>query len=198
MTAAMSLLRKLRAPSRLALGTLLLGGAVAGMASVTAFDVAMEATSTDEFCVSCHELRDNALAEFVGTPHHTNTSGFRAACKDCHVPRELGPKVWRKIRAATEVYHHLIGTIDTPEKYDAYRMTMARKTWASMEANDSRQCRYCHDEASWDLSSQSEKARRFHGPSLARGKTCIDCHKGLAHELPPGIRAMQLDEAGAP
>jgi nitrate/TMAO reductase-like tetraheme cytochrome c subunit len=96
--------------------------------------------------------------------------------------------MWRKIRAIGEVYHHFKGTIDTPEKYDAYRMTMASKTWAEMNASDSRECRYCHDESRWDLALQSEKARQYHSGALAKGKTCIDCHKGLAHKLPPGIR----------
>ena len=172
---------------RYALGTLVVVGAAVGALAVLGFDEAMEATSTDEFCVSCHELRDNALAEFVGTPHHTNKSGVRATCGDCHVPREFFPKVWRKVRAATEIYHHFKGTIDTPEKYEAYRMTMASKTWAGMNANDSRQCRYCHDDASWDLAAQSEKAQEYHVGPLTKGKTCIDCHKGIAHKLPGGI-----------
>jgi cytochrome c-type protein NapC len=180
--------RRVTVPSqRYALATLVAVGGILGAAAVVGFNASMEATNTDEFCVSCHELRDNALAEFEGTPHHTNKAGFRAGCGDCHVPRDFFPKVWRKIRAATEVYHHFKGTIDTPEKYDAYRMTMASKTWAGMNANDSRQCRYCHDEASWDLEVQSEKAQEYHVGPLANGKTCIDCHKGLAHKLPPGI-----------
>ena len=190
------MLDRLRSPSSIALGSLLAIGVTVGGIGVVGFDATMEATSTDEFCVSCHELNDNALAEFIGTPHHTNATGVQVQCKDCHVPREFGPKIVRKVRAVTEVYHHLIGTIDTPEKYDAYRMTMAQKAWASMEANDSRQCRYCHDESSWDLSLQSEKAQQYHNGSLARGKTCIDCHKGLAHRLPPGVRADEFLDAG--
>jgi cytochrome c-type protein NapC len=66
-------------------------------------------------------------------------------------------------------------------------MTMASKTWAGMNANDSRQCRYCHDDEAWDLELQSEKARQFHEQPLTNGKTCIDCHKGIAHKLPEGI-----------
>jgi nitrate/TMAO reductase-like tetraheme cytochrome c subunit len=185
------LLRTLRAPSRYSLGILLAVGLVLGVVGVVGFEWTMAATNTNEFCVSCHELRDNALAEFIGTPHHTNQSGVQATCGDCHVPHEFLPKMWRKIRSAAEVYHHFKGTVDTSEKYDAYRMTMARKTWASMHANDSRQCRYCHDEASWDLERQSEKAREYHSSARSNGKTCIACHKGLAHELPPGIREDQ-------
>jgi cytochrome c-type protein NapC len=161
---------------------------VLGVVGLLSFDFALHATNTDAFCVSCHELRDNALVEFVGTPHHTNATGKVAGCPDCHVPKEFVPKMIRKVRAAGEVYHHLIGTIDTPEKYDAYRMTMATKTWAYMTERDSRECRNCHDEARWDLSMQSEKAREYHSEALSRGKTCISCHKGLAHKLPPGIQ----------
>ncbi len=158
-----------------------------GAVGVIGFDASMEATSTDAFCVSCHELEENALAEFVGTPHHTNATGKVATCADCHVPKEFVPKMVRKVRAVTEIYHHLAGTIDTPEKYDEHRMWMATKTWAYMNDRDSRECRNCHDEAAWDLSLQSEKARDYHSEALSRGKTCIDCHKGLAHDLPEGI-----------
>ena len=38
-----------------------------GAIGVLAFDFTMQATNTDEFCVSCHELRDNALA-LTGPP----------------------------------------------------------------------------------------------------------------------------------
>jgi cytochrome c-type protein NapC len=173
--------------SRFALGTLVFAGLLLGAAAVIGFEASMAATGTDEFCVSCHELRDNALEEFIGTPHHTNASGKGAGCVDCHVPKEFVPKVIRKIAAVGEIYHHLLGTIDTREKYDEHRMWMATRTWAFMNERDSRECRNCHDEAAWDLELQSEKARRYHSEALSRGKTCIDCHKGLAHALPPDI-----------
>jgi cytochrome c-type protein NapC len=184
-----SILEKVTEPSsRHALGTLVLAGVLLGVVGVIGFDVSMEATSTDEFCLSCHELADNAGKEFEGTSHHTNSSGFRATCNDCHLPREFGPKMVRKMRAIGEIYHHLKGTIDTPEKYDEQRMWMATKTWAFMNENDSRECRNCHKQAAWDLELQSEKAQQYHAGALAKGKTCIDCHKGLAHKLPPDIR----------
>ena len=57
-----------------------------------------------------------------------------------------------------------------------------------MNESDSRECRYCHNTERWDLTVQSEKAQRYHAPALSNEKTCIDCHKGLAHKLPPGLR----------
>lgn len=182
-----TLWQKITSPSRYALGTLVAAGVLLGVVGVLGFDIAMHETSTEEFCVSCHELEENALAEFKGTSHDSNGSGVAATCGDCHVPNEFFPKVWRKIRAAGEVYHHVLGTISTPEKYDEHRMWMATKTWSYMNAVDSRECRNCHREDRWDLAAQSEKAQEYHSGSLARGKTCIDCHKGLAHKLPAGI-----------
>jgi nitrate/TMAO reductase-like tetraheme cytochrome c subunit len=38
--------------------------------------------------------------------------GKSAGCGEGHVPKEFGPKRWRKIRAVSEIDHHLKGTID--------------------------------------------------------------------------------------
>ena len=190
-----ALWQRLRSPtSRYALGTLLAAGLLLGVGGAFGFEHLMGATNTNDFCTSCHELAENAYREFQGTPHHTNPTGVTATCGDCHVPREFGPKMWRKMRAVGEVYHHFAGTISTPEKYDAHRMRMAQRTWDEMRENDSRACRYCHSENAWDLSLQSEKAQQFHSTALSHGKTCISCHKGLAHELPAGIRADSVPE----
>ena len=186
---ARNLYDKLTTPSsRYALGALVFVGVALGVLAVVGFDVTMAATNTNEFCLSCHELAENAGKEFEGTSHHTNASGLQATCSDCHVPHEFVPKMVRKIRAVGEVYHHLKGTIDTPEKYDEHRMWMATKTWEYMNARDSQECRNCHDGDAWKLELQSEKAKEYHDGPLAKGKTCIDCHKGIAHKLPPGIR----------
>ena len=174
--------------TRFALGTLVVVGGVAGIAAWLTFEEVMAATSSDEFCMTqCHEIADNSAAEYVGTTHHTNRLGVRVTCEDCHIPKEFFPKMWRKVRALNEIYHHMLGTIDTPEKFEAHRMRMATWTWAEMNESDSRECRNCHDAESWVLANQSEKAQRYHAPALSRGKTCIDCHKGLAHKLPEGI-----------
>ena len=76
-------------------------------------------------------------------------------------------------------------------------MWLASKTWAYMRATDSRECRNCHDQSSWHTALQSAKAQQYHTGALAKGKTCINCHKGLAHKPPPEIRANTvLDEGG--
>ena len=51
--------------------------------------------------------------------------------------------------------------------------------------NDSLECRNCHQYDSMDLTRQSPRAGQIHQQYLGTGqKTCIDCHKGIAHHLP--------------
>ena len=181
------LIHTLRRPSaRHSLGALLAVGLVVGAASVPTFTYVIHETSTDAFCLTCH-AQDIGL-EMEGRVHYDNGLGVRVSCYECHLPRAFWPKVIAKSKSGVkDVYHTLLGTIDTYEKFEAHRMHMATVTWAAMNENDSRECRYCHDESRWDLSAQTEKAQEYHSPALANGKTCIDCHKGMAHNLPEGI-----------
>ncbi len=175
-------LKGLFSPSnRYSVATLLCGGVVAGVAMVVAYEYTMTATSTDAFCTSCHEMRDNPGLMLIGTTHHMNESGVRPTCSDCHVPKEFGPKLIRKIQASREVWGAITGVIDTPEKYAAHRQTMKDREIARLRANDSQECRNCHDVDHMLASAQSPKARAFHKVLQAGKKTCIDCHAGLTH-----------------
>ena len=86
--------------------------------------------------------------------------------------------------ASKDVYHEIMGTIDTPEKYEALRWDMASRVWEKMKASDSRECRSCHEWDQMDLAEQDRSARNRHARAVDEGETCIDCHKGIAHEEP--------------
>jgi cytochrome c-type protein NapC len=54
-----------------------------------------------------------------------------------------------------------------------------------MKANNSLECRNCHEFEYMDFTRQSKRAADKHSTVLESGeKTCIDCHKGIAHKLP--------------
>ena len=182
-----------RSALTLAVGVLLFSVLVGG-AVIAAGAVTLHATSTDQFCVSCHELRDNALAEFKGTIHDKNRTGVRAGCADCHLPREFVPMMIRKVEAAREVWGHWTGYIDTPEKYEKARHAMAVREWTRMKKNDSQECRNCHNAQAADLEAQSENAQKRHAKARAEKITCIDCHFGIAHTEPdgPGPRELKI------
>lgn len=170
--------------TKLTIAILLFAGMAVGVVATTGFQYSITATSTEEFCISCHEMRENPYKESLLKPHKKNHSGVQATCSDCHLPREFIPKMERKIIALREVWHHIGGKLDTPEKYDEHRQQLAERVWRDMEANDSKACRDCHDIGRMDFSLQSQAAATTHPIVQASGMTCISCHKGIAHELP--------------
>jgi cytochrome c-type protein NapC len=147
-------------------------------------NTAMEATNKLEFCIGCHEMQDNVYQEYKKTIHFANRTGVRAICSDCHVPKDWVHKVWRKVNASRELWGKVTGAVDTKEKFEARRMEMASKEWERMKASDSRECRNCHSfEAMRELKEKQLIFER-HMKAKEQGKTCIDCHKGIAHFLP--------------
>ena len=156
---------------------------ILGAVLMSLFNYGLQATNTTEFCTSCHSMQTN-LKELKTTAHYSSASGVHAGCADCHVPKPFIPKMIAKVMAAKDVYHEIIGTIDTPEKYEKHRWEMANRVWDKMKATDSRECRSCHSFDRMDLSEQSKSARKRHDSAMEKGKTCIDCHKGIAHEEP--------------
>ena len=176
----------IRRPSvHYSLGFLTLGGFLMGIVFWGGFNTALELTNTETFCTGCHEMHDNVFQELKPTIHYTNRSGVRATCPDCHVPHRWTAKIARKMQASKEVWGKIFGTINTREKFLAHRHELAEREWARLGANDSLECRNCHSAESMDITRQSQRAVEAHERFLFTGeRTCIDCHKGIAHQLP--------------
>ena len=160
--------------------------AIFGVLAWGGFNWALEVTNTEQFCISCHEMEQTVYQEYKESIHFKNASGVKASCPDCHVPKSWGYKIIRKIKASNEILHKLLGTIDTPKKFETHRLEMAERVWADMKATDSRECRDCHSYNDMDLDEQKKRTRRKHDLKriAEKGETCIDCHQGIAHELP--------------
>lgn len=173
-----------RPPVHISLGVLTLGGFVAGVIFWGGFNTALEATNTEEFCIGCHEMQNNVYQELQETIHWSNRSGVRATCPDCHVPHNWTNKIARKMQASKEVWGKVFGTIDTREKFLEKRLELAQHEWARFSANNSLECRNCHDYNSMNWDVMSDKAKRFMKPAAERNQSCLDCHKGIAHHLP--------------
>jgi cytochrome c-type protein NapC len=185
----------LRRPStKYSLLALLIGGMVAGVLFWGGFNTAMEATNELEFCISCHEMRNTVYQEYKKTIHYQNRTGVRAICSDCHVPKDWTHKMLRKIQASGEVWGKLTGTIDTPEKFEAKRLELAQHEWDRMKASDSRECRNCHSFDGMNAELQKPRAQQPHSKATERKQTCIDCHKGIAHQKPKGMKDEEDEE----
>lgn len=152
---------------------------VSGIVFWGAFNTAMEATNSLEFCTTCHEMGDFVFPEYEKTIHYKNPVGVRAICSACHVPHPWFYKIIRKVQASNEVLNKILGTIGTPEKFNAHRLELAQHVWKVMKETDSRECRNCHSWTAMDLENQPPRARGMHTTAQKDGSTCIDCHKGI-------------------
>ncbi|MDO5091293.1 MAG: NapC/NirT family cytochrome c [Cardiobacteriaceae bacterium] len=160
-------------------------GMVLGAAGLYAMKWSLHATSTTEFCVSCHSM-SKPHEEWQASSHFFNKSGVRAGCADCHIPHDND---WNYLKTKItdglgDLIAEMRGTIPDDEAFEAKRGDMAKHVWAQMKANDSVTCRGCHTGEAMDIYSQSEKAQEKHAQMAENGETCIDCHRGLVH-FPP-------------
>jgi cytochrome c-type protein NapC len=182
MVAAWMVLR--RPSAKYSLLTLLVVGFALGVLFWGGFHTGLEMTNTEEFCIGCHEMRDNVFPEYKETIHYSNRTGVRATCPDCHVPRDWTHKMLRKAKASFELWGKLTGEIDTKEKFEKHRIVLATHEWERMKASGSRECLNCHNFDAMSGELQKQTPYKKHMKAKAEGKTCIDCHKGIAHHLP--------------
>lgn len=156
---------------------------VAGLVTAAAFTSTLEATNTTEFCTSCHSMQW-VTAEWKESVHYSNIQGIQAQCHDCHVPKQFGLKMHAKLMAAKDVWHEILGSIDSKEKFEAHRWAMANKVWAKLDSSYATTCVSCHKFEAMDFGEQDKTARRKHERAHAEGENCIACHTGVAHKKP--------------
>lgn len=173
----------LKPSNRIGLGVLVTLGFIAGAIAWQQFNNVMDATSTEEFCVSCHSM-ETPLEELKQTVHWSNNSGVRATCPDCHLPHDKTPKYARKMQASREVLAELSGKYNEEGSFEEHRAEMAEREWARFAANGSKECKNCHSYDRMNFEKMSKAAQKAMKPAAERNQSCIDCHKGIAHHLP--------------
>jgi cytochrome c-type protein NapC len=193
-------LHRLLVPAKCSMLRMLALGSIIGIVVWGALNTGMEYTNRSEFCLSCHEM-SIPYEELKKTVHFKNRSGAAAQCADCHVASSKTPtdymfKSFQKLMAARDVIGKITGIVDTPEKFEAHRLTMAKRVWARMEERDSKECRNCHDFKYMDPEKQKDRSVVKHEGAVEDGKTCIACHKGIAHK--PVHQALEQEAAAQP
>jgi len=117
-------------------------------------------------CQSCHTEQ---ASEFEASVHYINRSGVQAGCNNCHAGKQ-----------------HADGA-NTTKQIDKTRMDMAVSEWKRMISNNSKECNSCHSHMAMDLAKQEPLSVDSHEKSFDAGKTsCVECHQGISHYLPPG------------
>ena len=177
--------RKLTRPSaKWSVLALLGSGCILGLAIIIVPHAGIKLTSNTEFCVSCHAMQP-VYQEYKQSVHFKNASGVRAECRDCHIPPDVPGMLWRKLEAANDLYQNFIAhSIDTPEKFEAKRAELAKREWKRMKDNNSVGCRSCHNYEAMEHSKQHPEAAKQMSIAAKDNQSCVDCHKGIAHQLP--------------
>jgi len=175
----------------------LLGAIALGVMNYT-----LHATSTTEFCYSCHSHEQFIKPEYEASSHFSNAAGVRAECADCHLPHDSWfDYVWTKAVVSLDVIPEFMGKLETAEKYEAHRAEMAESVWREVKENDSAYCRSCHSLAAMNLDEQDRRTARRHAKADENNETCIDCHYGIVHVEPEGadeiMERLQDEFAGA-
>ncbi len=60
-------------------------GIIAGIIIILCFDRAVNATSTNNYCASCH-VHPQATSSWKKSVHYSTKSGYHVSCTECHLP----------------------------------------------------------------------------------------------------------------
>ena len=170
---------------------LILVGLVIGFVGTVGTQVAVAVTGSNEFCgTACHSHANFVYPEYKASVHGSNRTGVQAKCADCHIPHSYPAKLIYKTQAGIrDSIAEFRGTISTQEKFEARRWQLANQVWDEMKANNSANCRSCHNPEALSAEKQSEDAVKAHKKFAAGKATCIECHTGVAHQEPEEPKA---------
>lgn len=129
---------------------LVLAAFVIGMIFMAGGTKAVKATSSNEFCISCHDSPEFA-------PSFANLEHGKLSCIDCHSQGLVKDK--------TAGVGHMFTTIadkNAPNDYDSYTAKF-----------DSNKCITCHN---LDAESKTNYIRNRHNSYLRNDMSCASCH----------------------
>lgn len=120
--------------------------------------VGMSATSSNKFCISCHEMAPEAMTTQL-------TSHSKLSCVSCHAGEGVGNYLKYKVKIASFIFKHFTGHV--PDQI------------VTTSPIPSQVCESCHSNtrvvtATGDINIPHDK-------HLEQGITCTACHAGVSH-----------------
>lgn len=142
---------------------------------------AFQATSSNEFCISCHEMKRH-LTELEKSPHAVDKDKKPIKCVQCHLPYDVGP-TYVVVKTYLGVKDVLVHNFGDPEN-DFYR---AELQVSARKFIDDKACRSCHEDLmkttkDKPISLEGKLAHEAYlGKNGCTDKGCADCHHNMAH-----------------
>jgi len=159
---------------------------VIGLGIAATYLTVVDKTDTMTFCAdACHEMHATVYQEYTHTAHFKNAHGVVVTCADCHIPRNnwLATMTTKMTSGTGDLWHHIVDGDYDLKRFNAKRPRLEKETLAFFAATNARTCKSCHVYANMVLADQNPAARAMHATAIKSDANCLDCHKGIAHNM---------------
>lgn len=157
-----------------------IAGLAAGAIILLGMGKAVEATSTNDYCASCH-VHPQATASWKQGVHYATKSGYRVSCTECHLPpKGEGYLIEKAKTGSRDLWSHW--TKDSTEFDWEAASTLER---ASKHVYNST-CLKCHENLfPATLTREGSDAHLYYKQMTEKGEDmqCISCHLNAGHYI---------------
>ena len=156
-------------------------GFVLGALVIILSSKAIQYTSTDDFCMSCH-VHQHAEDAWRLSSHYDNKSGIVVHCVQCHLPPPGNAEyLWAKAKTGARDVYAMVFKDTDKINWDAKRQLSAAVKHTYQES-----CISCHQELfPRGLSQEGEKAHLHYEQNAERlDLNCLNCHLDAGHYNP--------------
>lgn len=155
-------------------------GFIVGIIFILGFDRAVEATSTNDFCASCH-VHPQATSSWKQGVHYATQSGYRVSCAECHLPpKGEGYLVEKTKTGFRDLWSHW-----TKDSADFDWEAASSLERASKHVYNST-CIKCHENLfPAKLTREGSDAHLYYNKMTEKGEElqCISCHLNAGHYM---------------
>lgn len=166
---------------------LFLAGVVITAAAIFFGNKAVSATSTDEYCASCH-VHPHSTQSWKLSTHHDNKHGIHVHCVDCHLPPHGEGYLLEK--AKTGARDLWAKWFKDPESFNwEAKSQIEYAKGHTFEAS----CTHCHqNNFPLGLTAEGREAHLYY--EQQEGELhCINCHITVGHYDPDRLHAKNVD-----
>jgi len=154
-------------------------GLIVGVLLMIGGGKALDMTSTNDYCVSCH-IHPAADASWKRSVHYDTQSGYRVACVECHLPPEGHGYLWAKATTGLrDLWSYWTKDSASFNWDERGRLEIARKYVYESS------CIKCHENLfPLALTKEGEDAHLYYKQTKKTPDLhCINCHLNAGHYM---------------
>ena len=129
-------------------------------------------SSDPKACITCHVMN----TQYATWQHSSHAE--RANCVDCHLPRDN--MVNKYIAKAKDGYNHTVAFT-----FNTYKNAITISDDGAKRVQEN--CISWHASVTSQMVSNSDLNHKYDDPSVATGRRCWECHKGVPHGKVRGL-----------